>query len=51
MTMYLGTRDIVISDQTPGKLHGVIRVDPESVENNKVSINFYWSFRTEEAPQ
>lgn len=36
ITLYLGTRDLVISDQTTVKIHGVVYVDPDYLQDKKV---------------
>jgi hypothetical protein len=38
ITLYLSSRDLVISDTREDKLHGVLLVDPEYVQDRKASV-------------
>lgn len=36
ITLYLGSRDVVISDKSVDKIQGVIHVDPDYLQDKKV---------------
>ncbi|KAG8264070.1 hypothetical protein J6590_019414 [Homalodisca vitripennis] len=45
LTLYLGSRDIVISHKSVGKIHGVVIVEPEFLQNRKIFGQVTLTFR------
>lgn len=37
LTIYLGTRDVVISEKAADKIQGVVLIDPDYLQDKKVS--------------
>ncbi|XP_054270968.1 arrestin homolog isoform X2 [Macrosteles quadrilineatus] len=45
LTLYLGSRDIVISQKNVGKIHGVVIVEPDFLQNRKIFGQVTLTFR------